>query len=147
MQLLPNKLYLAMNAAMFIAYNGDVDNPVSGVAIVDYCGLNRRALEPVLQRLAGEGIIISIKGAKGGYYMPNQDIVTLRDIAEAFIDKAFPDRPEFSGYNSLLDKELEGSYSLWLESLSKSSFDQLCDRARDIDNLEPIADTVLHYDI
>ncbi len=147
MQFLPNKLYLAMNAAMFIAYNGDVDNPVSGGSIVDYCGLNKRALEPVLQRLSGAGIIISIKGAKGGYYMPSQDVVTLADIVKAFVERIVPDRPEFSGYNSLLDKELESSYSLWLENLSTTNFKQLCNRAHDAGGIEPITEPILNYDI
>lgn len=147
MQLIPNKLYLAMNAAMFIAYNGSEDTPVSGSAIVDYCKLNKRALEPVLQRLSGEGLIVSVKGAKGGYYMPNPENTTLKEVIEAFDVKIIPDKHEFSGYNDILDARLELCFDGWLDSLSDINFKRLCHTARTEGELEPITTPVLNFAI
>tara|TARA_R110001592_G_scaffold27763_26_gene102951 strand:- start:9174 stop:9617 length:444 start_codon:yes stop_codon:yes gene_type:complete len=147
MQILPNKLYLAMNAAMFIAYNGNEDTPVSGSAIVDYCNLNKRALEPVLQRLSSEGLIVSVKGAKGGYYMPNPETITLREIVEAFVSRVVPDKHEFAGYDTILNEKLENCYDGWLDSLSDVSFKRLCRKARTAGNLDPINAPVLNFAI
>ena len=147
MQLLSNKLYLAMNAAMFIAYNGNEDTPVSGNAIVDYCHLNKRSLEPVLQRLSGEGIIVSVKGAKGGYYMPQPENTTLREIVEAFVDSVVPNKHEFAGYNDILDEKLENCYGGWLDSLSDISFKRLCHKARNSGHLNPINTPILNFAI
>lgn len=147
MQMLSNKLYLAMNAALFIAYNGTEDVPVSGSAIVDYCNLNKRALEPILQRLSGEGLIESIKGAKGGYYMPHPDAVTLRDVADAFITDVVPQKHDFAGYNSVLDDKLEQCYDSWLDSLSDISFKRLCHNARTLGQVAPINEPVLNFAI
>ncbi len=147
MQILPNKLYLAMNAAMFIAYNGTEDMPVSGSAIVDYCNLNKRALEPVLQRLSGEGLIVSVKGAKGGYYMSHPENTTLREVVDAFVTSVVPEKHEFAGYDTILNEKLETCYESWLDSLSDISFKRLCHKARTAGQLDPINTPVLNFAI
>ncbi len=147
MQFLPNKLYLAMSAALFIAYNGDEDAPVAGSAIVDYCNLNKRALEPVLQRLSSSGMVVSIKGAKGGYYMPNPEYTTLRDVAEAFVTQVSPDKHNIAGYGDILDEKLERCYEGWLDSLSDVTFKRLCTKARNSGEIPSIQTPVLNYSI
>lgn len=147
MQLLPNKLYLAMNAAMFIAYNGTEEVPVAGSEIVEYSNLNKRALEPVLQKLSSAGLIISVKGAKGGYYMPTPESTSLRDIARAFISSVVPDKHEFSGYDVLIDVTLMQSHDRWLESLSDVTFKQLCQRARNSGQIPAHKAPVLNFAI
>lgn len=147
MQFLSNKLYLAMNAALFIAYNGNETNPVPGSEIVDYCGLNKRALEPVLQKLSGAGLIVSTKGSKGGYHMPKPEKTTLKDVAEIFIENLTPEKHDFAGYNAVLMPSIEGSYNKWLEYLSALTFAELCKKAKDEDTLNLIKPQVLNFAI
>lgn len=147
MQLLPNKLYLAMNAAMFIAYNGNEEIPVAGSEIVEYSNLNKRALEPVLQKLSSTGIIISVKGARGGYYMPAPEETTLRDVAEAFISRVVPDKHEFAGYDTLVDSKLLQCYDSWLDSLSDITFKRLCQKARNSGQIPTHKVPVLSFSI
>lgn len=129
MNLLPPRLYTAMNAALFIAYNGRKERPVSGTSIVEFCGLKERALEPVLQKLSNAGIIVSVKGARGGYYVADLDNVTLRDIVECFVSSPVPKDSEFGGFSQILEDRLVSSYSEWLEVLEETSLRHLCNRA------------------
>ena len=80
MGFLPDRVVLAMKAAFYIAYNGRQDRPVTSAEIVEHFDLKERALEPVLQRLSNEGIIVSIKGPKGGYFVDDPVNTTLKDI-------------------------------------------------------------------
>ncbi len=147
MQMIPNKLYLAMNAAMFIAYNGSEDSPVPGNEIVDYSNLNKRALEPVLQKLSNAGIIVSIKGARGGYFMPSPDTVTLRDVAAAFIENVIPEKHEFLGYDELINTTLKDCHKKWLNSLSDMTFAKLCNDARSAGYVPEYKEPVLYFSI
>lgn len=130
MQLLPNKLYLAINAALFIAYNGNEERPVAGVDIVEYFDLSRRALEPVLQTLSAAKIVTSMKGARGGYFMLRPQDMTVGDVMRAFVTSASPRKFADNAYNALLDKKLQSTYQDWLSDLSQITFQTLCDQAR-----------------
>lgn len=147
MQIIPNKLYLAMNAAMFIAYKGSEETPVVGSEIVDYSNLNKRALEPVLQKLSGADIIVSVKGARGGYFMPTPCTTTLRDVAEAFITNIVPEKHEFLGYDELINSTLTQCHQNWLKSLSKVTFEKLCENARSSGFLPKVKEGVLYFSI
>lgn len=147
MQFISNKVYLAMNAALFIAYNGDEDSPVAGSEIVEYCGLNKRALEPVLQKISGAGLVVSTKGAKGGYHMPSPDKVTLRDITEIFIENIIPEKHDFSGYNDVLSPSIQKSYEQWLSALESVTIEKLCKNAREQGTLNTIKAPVLNFAI
>ena len=147
MQMIPNKLYLAMNAAMFIAYNGSEDAPIPGNEIVDYSNLNKRALEPVLQKLSNAGIIVSIKGARGGYFMPRPESKTLSDVASAFIENVIPEKHEFLGYDELINTTLKKSHQNWLKSLSEVSFARLCNDARKSGYVPEFKEPVLYFSI
>lgn len=147
MQMIPNKLYLAMNAVMFIAYNGSEENPVPGNVIVEYSNLNKRALEPIMQKLSSAGIVVSIKGAKGGYYMSNPDETTFRDVAEAFIARVTPEKHDFAGYDEFIDKKLIQCYESWLDSLSDTTITKLCNKAKSTGTLVGTKEPVLNFSI
>lgn len=147
MQFIQNKLYLAMNAAFFIAYNGREECPVPGSAIVEYSNLNKRALEPVLQKLSSAGLIVSIKGARGGYYMTRPEHTSLRDIAEIFIEQTVPQKHEFEGYGAILDTKIENSYTAWLNSLSDTAFSRLCLEAKKSGQISAVSTPVLNFSI
>lgn len=135
-----------MNAALFIAYNGDENRPVPGSAIVEYCGLHKRALEPVLQKISNAEFIISVKGAKGGYYMPRPEKVSLADIARLFIEDIIPPKHDFSAYGDILEEDLLKSFQAWLDQLSKAPFSKLCDKAKDND-ISTLSKPVLNFSI
>ncbi len=147
MQMISNRVYLAMNAAFFIAYNGNDDLPVAGSAIVEYSNLNKRALEPVLQRLSGADIIVSVKGAKGGYYMAHPEKTTLRDVVEAFIEGIVPEKHEFLGYDIVLDEVLTEGYNTWLENLGQTTFKDLCTKARNSGKIPVQENPILNFAI
>lgn len=147
MQFTSNKLYLAVNAAMFIAYNGSEERPVPGSAIVDYCGLNKRALEPVLQRLSQANLVVSVKGARGGYYMPSPDAHSLADVAQAFIARIVPEKHEFVGYGDILDDILQESYYAWFDNLSDVTFQGLCRKAKASGDIPKFKPPVLNFSI
>jgi len=63
---LTKKLLFAIEAVLDIAYNGGVA-PVRSVEITEREGIPRRYLEPVLQELVREKILIGIRGPSGGY--------------------------------------------------------------------------------
>src|SRR5260370_20465880 len=63
---LTKKLLFAIEAVLDIAYNGGAV-PVRSVEITEREGIPRRYLEPVLQELVREGILIGIRGPSGGF--------------------------------------------------------------------------------
>ncbi len=147
MQIVPNKLYLAISAAFFIAYNANESQPVSGSAIIEYSGLNKRALEPVLQKLSNARLIISLKGAKGGYYMPDPGQTSLRDVADIFINAPTTEKMSFAGYDNILGQYLVDAHNQWLDSLAQQTFKKLCDQANKSGKLKLIREPVLNFTI
>ncbi len=147
MKLIPSKLTMAMNAALFIAYNGREDKPVSGASIVEYFGLKERALEPVLQKLSSAGIIVSIKGPKGGYFVKDTEQTTLKDIVRAFIKAPVPANDTFGTYGDILAGRIRHSLDCWMDALSEITLKDLCAQAesRDLPTLEtpPVLDFVV----
>ena len=147
MKLIPSKLNMAMNAALFIAYNGREDKPVSGASIVDYFGLKERALEPVLQKLSSADIIISIKGPKGGYFLKDSETTTLKDIVQAFVKAPVPANDTFGTYGDILAGRIKFSLESWMDALDKITLKDLCAQAdsRDLPTLEtpPVLDFVV----
>src|SRR5260370_7679159 len=63
---LTKKLLYAIEAVLDIAYNGGAA-PVRSVEITEREGIPRRYLEPVLQELVRERILVGIRGPSGGY--------------------------------------------------------------------------------
>src|SRR5690242_18901992 len=63
---LTKKLLFAIEAVLDIAYNG-TGAPVRSSEITEREGIPRRYLEPVLQELVREGILVGIRGPSGGY--------------------------------------------------------------------------------
>src|SRR5260370_36964630 len=68
---LTKKLLYAIEAVLDIAYNGG-SAPVRSVEITEREGIPRRYLEPVLQELVREGILIGIRGPSGGYRLAKE---------------------------------------------------------------------------
>lgn len=119
-----------MKAAFYIAYNGRQDRPVTSAEIVEHFDLKERALEPVLQRLSNEGIIVSIKGPKGGYFVDDPVNTTLKDIVGCFFESA-TDKTDFpDAFDRILISRVEDGFEKWQDILSATSLQYLCNEAR-----------------
>ena len=87
---LTKKLLFAIEAVLDIAYNGG-QVPVRSSEITEREGIPRRYLEPVLQELVRQKILLGIRGPSGGYRLARErrrislgDIVrTVRELETA----------------------------------------------------------------
>src|SRR5947209_19928540 len=68
---LSKKLLFAIEAVLDIAYNG-AGAPVRSSEITEREGIPRRYLEPVLQELVREGVLVGIRGPSGGYRLARE---------------------------------------------------------------------------
>lgn len=147
MSFISRKLFDAMRAVFAIAYNGRKNNPVSGAAIVAHFNLGERALEPVLQKLSRAGIVESVKGAHGGYYIPRPESVTLRDVMECFIESVVPEKNLYEGYANIVQDTLEACYrEQFVKGLEAVTLEDLCRRARET-GLPVIQEPVLDFSV
>src|SRR3989442_12165803 len=77
---LTKKLLFAIEAVLDIAYNGSAA-PVRSAEITEREGIPRRYLEPVLQELVREKILVGIRGPSGGYPLARErPRISLGDI-------------------------------------------------------------------
>ena len=80
------RMLYAIEAVIDIAYNSD-GSPVQSAEIARRQGIQRRYLEPVLQRLVRDGILSGVRGPKGGYHLgKDRRRITLGDIARVVAD-------------------------------------------------------------
>ncbi len=130
MQALPNKAYMALGAALFIAFHGGKDTPIAGIAIAEHYGLKKRALEPTLQILGSKGILDSIRGQGGGYYMPAPENVSVADVVSCFLDDKNPCEKAFSEFETSIKNALKPGLNDWLSSMSAISIADLCEQSK-----------------
>ncbi|MBL4804052.1 MAG: Rrf2 family transcriptional regulator [Alphaproteobacteria bacterium] len=131
MQALPNKAYIALGAALFIAFHGGKDTPIAGTAIAEHYGLKKRALEPTLQCLGSKGILDSIRGQGGGYYMPAPENVSVADVVSCFLDDKNPCDKAFTEFAPVMMDALKPGLHDWLQAMSKISIASLCEKLDD----------------
>ncbi len=74
---------LALAVMTAIAHHATPEHPIGAASLVAHYQLSPRALEPVLQQLARLGLVHSVRGAKGGYYIPNPAAISAARIIEA----------------------------------------------------------------
>ncbi|MCA3269296.1 MAG: Rrf2 family transcriptional regulator [Alphaproteobacteria bacterium] len=89
------KVQLAISSVLDIAYN-IADRPVPSQIITARHQVPRRYLEPLLQQLVRDGILLSARGPKGGYRLARErSAISLGDIARSIslIDTAIMDAP------------------------------------------------------
>ncbi len=67
----PNKLFYAMEAVLYIAYNAQ-SGAISSRDIAAKQGLPPRYLEGLMQKLVRAGILRGIRGPKGGYVLAKE---------------------------------------------------------------------------
>jgi Rrf2 family iron-sulfur cluster assembly transcriptional regulator len=90
---LSRKLFFAVEAVMYIAYNAS-SNPVSSKEIAGKQKLPPRYLEQMMQRLVRAGILRGVRGPRGGYLLARErrriGIAEICDI----LQKADAENPE-----------------------------------------------------
>jgi Rrf2 family iron-sulfur cluster assembly transcriptional regulator len=90
---LTKKLLFAIEAVLDIAYNGGA-NPVRSAEISERQGIPRRYLEPVLQGLVREKVLVGIRGPSGGYRLGRERRrVSLGDIVRTVSGLATAEDP------------------------------------------------------
>jgi Rrf2 family iron-sulfur cluster assembly transcriptional regulator len=128
--LLPSKkIFYAVEAVLYIAYNAKTD-PVSGSAVALAQDLPTRYLEPMMQKLVRVGILRGVRGPQGGYVLGRERRrISLADICEALAEDA--DLPH--GNTALGEKILapvtQEMAAAWRAQLAQCSIATLCERA------------------
>lgn len=80
---LPKKLFYALEAVLYIAYNG-AHTCISSKEIAQKQNMPPRYLEQIMQRLVREGVLKGVRGPNGGYLLAREKRrITLADIAKA----------------------------------------------------------------
>lgn len=84
---LPKKLYYAVEAVLYIAYNAG-QGPIASRDIAERQGLPSRYLEQLMQKLVRGGILHGVRGPKGGYVLARERRrVTVGDICAVLNDE------------------------------------------------------------
>ncbi len=131
---LTKKLLFAIEAVLDIAYNGGAV-PVRSSEITARQGIPRRYLEPVLQELVRDGILVGIRGPSGGYRLARERRrVSLGDIVRSVRELETGDNPIDDPAGSALSHQVVRP--LWREleeeamgRLDGLTLDELCGRA------------------
>lgn len=93
---LPRKLFYAIEAVLYVAYNTGL-GPVSSKEIADRQGLPPRYLEQLIQKLVRAGILRGVRGPRGGYLLARERRrITLADICDVLQDELEDEAPEHS---------------------------------------------------
>ncbi len=78
---MPRRTLYAIEAVLDIAYNAG-DQPVRSSEITERQDIPARYLEPVLQQLVRAGILVGVRGPRGGYRLGrDRRRITVGDIA------------------------------------------------------------------
>ena len=81
------KLFYALEAVIFIAYNG-LSDPISSHDLATRQGLPKRYLEQLMQKLVRGGILRGIRGPRGGYLLARERRrITVGDICTLLRDE------------------------------------------------------------
>ena len=131
---LTKKLLFAIEAVLDIAYNG-AGQPVRSAEITEREGIPRRYLEPVLQELVRDGILVGIRGPSGGYRLGRERRrITIGDIVRTVRQLETGEDPISEPAGSELGHRVVRP--LWSEledetmrRLDAITFDELCSRA------------------
>src|SRR5690349_18609913 len=94
--MLSKKLYYAVEAVLYIAYNTG-RGPISSRDIAGRQGLPPRYLEQLMQRLVRGGVLRGVRGPRGGYLLARERRrITVGDICEILMDDK--DEQDMQGY-------------------------------------------------
>ena len=152
---LTRKMLYAIEAVVDIAYHGGGE-PVQSRDITARQGTPRRYLEQALQQLVREGILVGVRGPRGGYHLARERRrISLGDIVRVIRNLETAEDPlNSNGGSPMADGVIR---PLWTElqeefmsRLDSVTIDELCARANDSGvmqkNLEPLSEDHLNVD-
>lgn len=129
---LSKKLYYAIEAVLYIAYNTG-GGPISGRDIAEKQGLPPRYLEQLMQRLVRGGVLRGVRGPHGGYVLARERRrITVGDICDVLSDDDDQDTSGYGGTalgNQIVLPMWEGAYRQMMEHLKQISLAELCEQA------------------
>jgi len=127
------KLFYAVEAVLYIAYNGG-SGPISGRDIATRQGLPPRYLEQLMQRLVRGGILRGVRGPHGGYLLAKERRrITVGDICHVLTDEK--DDQDMQGYagtplgGTVVMPVWETAQKQTMEFLKQVNLAELCDQA------------------
>lgn len=130
---IPDKLFYAMEAVLYIAYNA-ASGAISSKEIAAKQGLPPRYLEGLMQTLVHKGILRGIRGPKGGYVLARERRrVTLADVCTVLQDGQ-NDKDAASYVMTPLGKNImmpiwKKAYGAWFDHLASINLAELCEEA------------------
>ncbi len=131
---LPRRVTFAIEAVLDVAYNAG-ETPVRSGEITERQGIPARYLEPVLQQLVRAGILVGVRGPRGGYRLGrDRRRITVGDIVRIAAG-AEDEEAERAGGGSALGRAVVRPLVLALEAdamakLDAVTIDELCVKAR-----------------
>ncbi|MGB0681490.1 MAG: RrF2 family transcriptional regulator [Magnetovibrionaceae bacterium] len=132
---LSKKMLFAIEAVLDIAYHAGPE-PVQSREITRRQGIPRRYLEQALQRLVREGVLVGVRGPRGGYKLARERRrISVGDIVRVVREMESNEDPLSDSDGSELGisvvrplwQEMQEELMVKLDGLS---IDDLCDRAR-----------------
>lgn len=133
--MLPKKLFYAVEAVLYIAYNAG-RGPISSRDIAGRQGLPPRYLEQLMQRLVRGGILRGMRGPRGGYVLARERRrITIGDICEILMDEK--DEQDLQGYggtklgSKVVQPVWETAHRKMMEHLKDINLADLCQQALD----------------
>lgn len=88
MVILPRKLFYAIEAVLYVAYNA-AQGPVSSKEIAQRQKLPPRYLEQLMQRLVRAGVLHGVRGPRGGYLLARErQRISVADICEVLYEES-----------------------------------------------------------
>ena len=131
--MLAKKLFYAVEAVLFIAYNSG-NGPISGRDIAAKQGLPPRYLEQLMQRLVRAGILRGVRGPHGGYLLARERRrITVGEICEALGEESDNAHMQDYGGTPLGGKIVlpvwEKAHRQTMEYLKQVNLAELCEKA------------------
>ena len=124
-----NRIFYALEAVLFIAYNGK-SGAIASRDVAERQNLPARYLEPMLQKLVRAGILKSVRGPQGGYILGRERRrITLADVAAVLEkDDAIPAASTKLG-DAILLPAMDDLQREWLKQMEGMTLADLCARA------------------
>jgi len=145
----PNKLFYAIEAVLYIAYNAP-GGAISSRDIASKQGLPPRYLEGLMQKLVHAGILRGIRGPKGGYVLAKERRrIALSDICAVLQEDT--DKEGASYVATPLGKNIvlpiwKKAFAAWAQTLEGMNLAELCESASQ-KQIKKHADTKLDFTI
>jgi Rrf2 family protein len=133
MLLLPKKLFYAVEAVLYIAYNAS-RGPIASRDIAAKQGLPPRYLEQLMQRLVRGGILRGVRGPHGGYLLARERRrITVGEICDILSEDKDEQGEEGYGGTPLGSKVVqpvwEKAHAQTMSYLKQVNLAELCDEA------------------